>query len=94
MLSRGPKQRFRFSATDLLNLVGGPQDTIMTNSLNEKKLQDRNSGIFLTKKIWLLYDQRESFEIILDALREKYNIKIVSDEDDKITIILTQKNNG
>ena len=66
----------------------------MTNSFNEKKLQDRNSGTFLTKNIWLLYDQRETFEVILDALREKFNLKIVSDEDDKITIILTQRNNG
>jgi len=66
----------------------------MTNSFNEKKLQDRNSETFLTKNIWLLYDQRETFEVILDALREKFNLKIVSDEDDKITIILTQRNNG
>ena len=66
----------------------------MENSFDEKKPQDRNSGTFLTKKIWLLYDQRESFGVILDALREKFNLKIVSDEDDKITIILTQKNNG
>lgn len=64
----------------------------MTNSLNAKKPQDRNSGVFLTKKIWLFYDQKKGFEVILDALREKFNLLIVNEKDDEVTIILTQKN--
>lgn len=66
----------------------------MENSVNNNKLQNRKPKSFLTKEIWLLYDQRQSFEVILDTLREKYKIKLVSDNDDKVTIILTQKNNG
>jgi len=66
----------------------------MSELIKEIRPQDQNSGTFLTKEIWLLYDQRESFGVILDALREKFNLKIISDEGDKITIILTKKNNG
>jgi len=66
----------------------------MTHSLKKEKPQDQNSGVFLTKKIWLLHDQRVPFEVILSTLREKFNLKRVSDEGDKMTIILTQKDNG
>jgi len=66
----------------------------MSELIKEIRSQDQNSGTFLTKEIWLLYDQRESFGVILDALREKFDLKIISDEGDKITIILTKKNNG
>jgi len=66
----------------------------MSELIKEIRPQDQNSGTFLTKEIWLLYDQRESFGVILDALREKFDLKIISDEGDKITIILTKKNNG
>jgi len=65
----------------------------MDNSFNVRKPQELDNNIFLAQEILILYNQRLGLNAVLNALREKYNLKVVSDEDDKITIILTQKNN-
>ena len=65
----------------------------MDNSFNVRKPQELDNNIFLAQEILILYNQRLGPNAVLNALREKYNLKVVSDEDNKIIIILTQKNN-